>query len=323
MQIIRRRKKKKKLNETELCQDIDSGYLNGPESSSELTSETELLTGKTLFQKEKTLSSLFTDKDKNLIKDISTDDSQSTISFEFGDVKEILEELAIAKTFHDQIFEDTENVQKVMEIELRNNQQGQLKPELEIKVPIEEDVNSEFDSKSQSVLISHENKKIKTFESENNYKLSVTATLSEKNTNEALCPSDRSPINEKSTKCKNNAKKEQKANAKQIKSSHLKSQMSNYGHAITEGTLIKFTFTIRLCEFFFEGSFVNQEMKLTFQKQEQKTIFQKHGQRLKKQRKKKLKECLLQAELNLKLLKNNKKLTWRNSPKVKIKMFQA
>ena len=47
MQIIRRRKKKKKLNETELCQDIDSGYLNGPESSSELTSETELLTGKT------------------------------------------------------------------------------------------------------------------------------------------------------------------------------------------------------------------------------------------------------------------------------------
>ena len=91
MQIIRRRKKKKKLNETELCQDIDSGYLNGPESSSELTSETELLTGKTLFQKEKTLSSLFTDKDKNLIKDISTDDSQSTISFEFGDVKEILD----------------------------------------------------------------------------------------------------------------------------------------------------------------------------------------------------------------------------------------
>merc|ERR1711934_427730 len=100
-----------------------------------------------------------------------------------------------------------------------------------------EDVSSEFDSKSQSVPISHENKKIKTFESENNYKLSVTATLSEKNTNEALCPSDRSPINEKSTKCKNNAKKEQKANAKQIKSSHLKSQMSNYGHAITEGEL--------------------------------------------------------------------------------------
>ena len=34
------------MNETELCQDIDSGYLNGPDSSSELTSETELFTGK-------------------------------------------------------------------------------------------------------------------------------------------------------------------------------------------------------------------------------------------------------------------------------------
>merc|ERR1739838_275950 len=125
--IIRRRKKKKKLNETE--RDIDSGYLNGPESSSELTSETELLTA-------------VTNEDKNLKKDISTDNSQLTISFEFGDVKEILE--------------DRENIQKVTEIELRNNQQSLLKPELEIKVPIEEDVNSEFDSKSLCVLISQE-----------------------------------------------------------------------------------------------------------------------------------------------------------------------
>lgn len=227
MQIIRRRKKKKKLNETE--RDIDSGYLNGPESSSELTSETELLTA-------------VTNEDKNLKKDISTDNSQLTISFEFGDVKEILEELAIAKTFHDQIFEDRENIQKVTEIELRNNQQSQLKPELEIKIPIEEDVNSEFDSKSLCVLISQEKKT--PFESENNYKMSVTATLSEESKIEALCPSDKSLINEKSTKCKNNAKNKLKANAKEVKSSHLRSKMSNSGHAITEGTLIKFTFVI-------------------------------------------------------------------------------
>ena len=44
--VIRRRKKKKKITEkSELSPDIDSGYFNGPESSSELTSETELFTG--------------------------------------------------------------------------------------------------------------------------------------------------------------------------------------------------------------------------------------------------------------------------------------
>ena len=44
--VIRRRKKKKKiLEKSELSPDIDSGYFNGPESSSELTSETELFTG--------------------------------------------------------------------------------------------------------------------------------------------------------------------------------------------------------------------------------------------------------------------------------------
>ena len=44
--VIRRRRKKKKITEkSELSPDIDSGYFNGPESSSELTSETELFTG--------------------------------------------------------------------------------------------------------------------------------------------------------------------------------------------------------------------------------------------------------------------------------------
>ena len=258
MQIIRRRKKKKKLNEIELCQDIDSGYLNGPESSSELTSETELLTGKTFvtnfYWKEKgkgNLSRLFTDEDRKPKKDISTENSPSTI--EFGDVKEILEELAIAKTFHHQISEPTENIQEVTEFELRNNQQSQLKPELEKKVPKEEDFNSELDSRSISQLISQENGKRETFEVENNHKLSVKATLSEESKIEALFSSGKPTRNEKSTKSNNNARTEQKGNAKEVKTSHLKGQMSNHGNAIAEGTLPKLTFTIFLRESFFLG----------------------------------------------------------------------
>ena len=54
LQVVRRRRKKKKSNEKAAddevmgpqSPDIDSGYFNGPESSSELTSETELFSGK-------------------------------------------------------------------------------------------------------------------------------------------------------------------------------------------------------------------------------------------------------------------------------------
>ena len=52
IKVIRRRRKKKKLNEKPdgevfpQSPDIDSGYFNGPESSSELTSETELFSGR-------------------------------------------------------------------------------------------------------------------------------------------------------------------------------------------------------------------------------------------------------------------------------------
>ena len=192
------------------------------------------------------LSRLFTDEDRKPKKDISTENSQSTISFEFGDVKEILEELAIAKTFHHQISELTENIQEVTEFELRNNQQSQLKPELEKKVPKEEDINSKLDSMSPSQLISQENGKRETFEVEKNHKLSVKATLSEESKIEASCASDKPTRNDKSTKSKNNARTEQKANAKEVRTSHLKGQTSNHGNAITEGNLLKLTFTILL-----------------------------------------------------------------------------
>ena len=149
---------------------------------------------------------LFTDEDKKVKIDHS-----SPTSFEFGDVKEILEELAIAKSIH------KKDCEEGPQIELENFQKHQPDvSELEKKVP--KDLNSEKDSESQSLLNSTEEEITKPDESENNNTL---AALSDEDKLEALCPLDKI---ETSPKCKNNAKKVHKTNSKENRPSHFKSQ---------------------------------------------------------------------------------------------------
>merc|ERR1712241_520973 len=102
--VIRRRRKKKKITEkSELSPDIDSGYFNGPESSSELTSETELFTDDEIKEsvKEKVISDV-------LIQQCS----DPMLDFQFGDVQEILDELSRTKS---QDKTEPEEIQQVAE----------------------------------------------------------------------------------------------------------------------------------------------------------------------------------------------------------------
>ena len=155
---------------------------------------------------------------------IDIDISSPEVSLEFGDVKEILEELAMAKSC-----EVTENVQEERKIELRNVQPNQSNPDLKTIVP-KEDVSPVKESKSQS--LAEEKKETLVFEPK--YKLSVTANLSEKNKLEASCAFDKKTRTEKPSKCKNNMKNEQKENLSKNKSSHQKSRISKHDNEIHE-----------------------------------------------------------------------------------------
>merc|ERR1712156_540151 len=144
MGVIRRRKKKKKITEkSELSPDIDSGYFNGPESSSELTSETELFTDdevKESVSKEKVISDV-------LIQQCS----DPMLDFQFGDVQEILEELSRTKS---QAKTEPEEIQQVAEKETEDiHQVAEIQQETEeIKTdernaniyPEEKEVSSEL-----------------------------------------------------------------------------------------------------------------------------------------------------------------------------------
>ena len=162
---------------------------------------------------------MFTDEDNKKTetkKDI--DISSQEISLEFGDVKEILEELAMAKSY-----ELTENAQEERKIELKNVQLKQSNPDLKTIVP-KEDTSPVKESKSQCLA----KEKKETLVSEPKYKLSVTANLSE-NKPEASCALDKKTRTFKPSKCKNSMKIEQKE-----KSSHQKSRISNHDNDIQE-----------------------------------------------------------------------------------------
>ena len=142
-------------------------------------------------------------------------------------MKEILEEIAMANALNDKICKDTENSQEVTDIELRNVQQIQSKPEKQVPT---EDVYSEKESKSQSLAEVTE----ESVAFDPKYKLSLTASLSEEDKLESSCQLERESRTEKSTKCKNNAKNEKKANTKENKSSHLKSKISDINESFIE-----------------------------------------------------------------------------------------
>merc|ERR1712111_38033 len=97
--VIRRRRKKKKLNEKSdeienlYSPDIDSGYFNGPESSSELTSETEIFTD----------DDMKTNDDEKDITDLMIQQcSDPIIDVQFGDVQEILVGLSKTKLLQEE-----------------------------------------------------------------------------------------------------------------------------------------------------------------------------------------------------------------------------
>lgn len=138
------------------------------------------------------------------------------VSLEFGDVKEILEELAMARSC-----EETGNIQEERQSDNKNVPQNQSNPDIKLIVPTE-DASPEKESKSQCLA----EEKRETFVSEPKYKLSVTANLSEENKLEASCASDKKIRTVKPTKGKNNAKNEQNANSTENKSSHQKCRIS-------------------------------------------------------------------------------------------------
>ncbi len=142
-------------------------------------------------------------------------------------MKEILEEIAMANALNDKICKDTENSQEVTDIELRNVQQIQSKPEKQVPT---EDVYSEKESKSQSLAEVTE----ESVAFDPKYKLSLTASLSEEDKVEPSCQLEIKQRTEKSTKWKNNAKNEKKANTKENKSSHLKSKISDINEGFIE-----------------------------------------------------------------------------------------
>merc|ERR1719450_1923543 len=93
--VIRRRKKKKKSNEN--VEDVDSGYFNGAESSSEPSSEEELnilKPSKKAGHKDKGGQETEKEITNLLIKQIQN----PTIDFQFGEVQEILDELNKTKS---------------------------------------------------------------------------------------------------------------------------------------------------------------------------------------------------------------------------------
>merc|ERR1712130_929541 len=91
----RRRKKKKsseKCEEDVASPDIDSGYFYGPESSSDLTSETELFSD----LDEDCAESAECIENKNFVEITSEQIQSSAVTdIQFGDVHEILKELAL------------------------------------------------------------------------------------------------------------------------------------------------------------------------------------------------------------------------------------
>ena len=144
------------------------------------------------------------------------DISSPEVSLEFGDVKEILEELAMAKPC-----EETVNFHDEGKIDIKDVPQNESNPDLKMIVPIK-DASPENESKSK--FLTEEKKESSV--SEPKYKLSVTAVLSEEKKLEGSCPLDTKTITKKSTKCKNNAKLQQKANTSENKSSYQKCRIS-------------------------------------------------------------------------------------------------
>ena len=139
-------------------------------------------------------------------------------------MKEILEEIAMANALNDKICKDTENTQGVTDIELRNFQPIQSKPEEE--VPTEDAYSEKKETKSESLAeVKEESVAI-----DPKYELS----LSEGDKLESSCQLEREPRTEKSTQCKNNAKNEKKANTKENKSSHLRIKISDINESFIE-----------------------------------------------------------------------------------------
>jgi len=93
--VIRRRRKKKKssekFDEDVVSPDIDSGYFYGPESSSDLTSETELFSD----LDEDCAESAQSIENKNRVEITSEQIQSAATDIQFGDVHEILKELAL------------------------------------------------------------------------------------------------------------------------------------------------------------------------------------------------------------------------------------